>query len=91
MKLSEEDKNRQINKEAIISIIVYVLYFIWWYITGFGLGNRDPSTYKYVMGFPVWFILSCFVGPILLILVVIFTVKHFFVNFNLNSDENDDK
>ncbi|MEG2935881.1 MAG: YhdT family protein [Clostridium sp.] len=89
MKLSEKAKNKQINKEAIISIIVYILYFIWWYVTGFGLGSREPESYKYIMGLPVWFILSSFVGPILLIIAVIFTVKYFFVDFDLESDEVD--
>jgi len=89
MKLSEKAKNKQINKEAIISIVVYILYFIWWYVTGFGLGNRDPESYKYIMGLPVWFVLSSFVGPILLIIAVIFTVKYLFVDFDLESNEED--
>jgi uncharacterized membrane protein YhdT len=89
MKLSEKAKNRQINKEAIISIILYILYFVWWYVTGFGLGSRDPSSYKYVMGLPLWFVLSSFVGPIILIVAVIFTVKYLFVNVDLENSEKD--
>ncbi|MEG1255023.1 YhdT family protein [Clostridium sp.] len=89
MKLSEKAKNKQINKEAIISIVVYILYFIWWYVTGFGLGSRDPGSYKYVMGLPMWFVLSSFVGPILLIIAVIFTVKYLFVDFDLESNEEE--
>lgn len=87
MKLSEKAKNRQINKEAIISIILYILYFIWWYVTGFGLGSGDPSSYKYVMGLPLWFVLSSFVGPIILIVAVTFTVKYLFVDIDLENDE----
>ncbi|MFR1708699.1 MAG: YhdT family protein [Clostridium sp.] len=87
MKLSEKAKNRQINKEALISIILYILYFIWWYVTGFGLGSNDPSTYKYVMGLPLWFVLSSFVGPIILIIAVIFTVKYLFVDIELDDSE----
>lgn len=88
MKLSEKAKNRQINKEAIISIVLYILYFIWWYVTGFGLGSGDPSTYKYVMGLPLWFVLNSFVGPIIFIVAVIFTVKYLFVNIDLEDSKS---
>ena len=88
MKLSEKAKNRQINKEAIISIVLYILYFIWWYVTGFGLGSGDPSTYKYVMGLPLWFVLNSFVGPIIFIVAVIFTVKYLFVNIDLEDSQS---
>jgi len=88
MKLSEKAKNRQINKEAIISIILYILYFIWWYVTGFGLGSGDPSTYKYVMGLPLWFVLNSFVGPVIFIVAVIFTVKYLFVNMDLEDSKS---
>ena len=88
MKLSEKAKNRQINKEAIISIVLYILYFIWWYVTGFGLGSGDPSTYKYVMGLPLWFVLNSFVGPVIFIVAVIFTVKYLFVNIDLEDSQS---
>jgi uncharacterized membrane protein YhdT len=88
MKLSEKAKNRQINKEAIISIVLYILYFIWWYVTGFGLGSGDPSTYKYVMGLPLWFVLNSFVGPMIFIVAVIFTVKYLFVNIDLEDSKS---
>lgn len=88
MKLSEKAKNRQINKEAIISIVLYILYFIWWYVTGFGLGSGNPSTYKYVMGLPLWFVLNSFVGPMIFIVAVIFTVKYLFVNIDLEDSQS---
>jgi uncharacterized membrane protein YhdT len=91
MKLSEKAKNRQINKEAIISIVLYILYFIWWYVTGFGLGSGDPSTYKYVMGLPLWFVLNSFVGPMIFIVAVIFTVKYLFVNMDLEDSQSQNK
>ena len=91
MKLSNGNKQSQINKEAIITVILYIIYFIWWYITGFVMGDKDPSQYTYVLGLPLWFILNSFVGPILFIIAVIFTVKCFFVDFDLDSEENKEK
>ena len=32
--MSEKEKNRQIRKEAIVSVILYAAFFIWWYFTG---------------------------------------------------------
>lgn len=83
MRLTEKTRNKQIHKEVIISIILYVIYFIWWYITGFVMGDKDPSTYTYIMGLPVWFILNSIVGPILFIIAVIFSIKCFFVEVDL--------
>lgn len=87
MKVANKDRNRQINKEALITIILYVLYFIWWYVTGFVMGNKDPEQYKFILGLPVWFILNSFVGPIIFIVAVIFTVKCFFADMDLDSKE----
>lgn len=91
VKLSKGDKNRQINKEALISIILYLFYFIWWYVTGFIMGNTDPSNYKFYFGLPIWFILNSIVGPLIFIVAVIFTVKCFFKDFDLETEEEENK
>ncbi len=43
------------------------------------------------MGLPLWFVLSSFVGPIILIVAVTFTVKYLFVDMDLESDEEQKK
>ena len=56
---TEFEKNQQIKKEALASIALYVAFFIWWYVTGYGLaGTGTPQTYTYVMGLPMWFFLG---------------------------------
>lgn len=87
MRLTEQGRNKQINKEVIVSIILYLLYFVWWYVTGFVIGDKDPSTYTFIMGLPLWFILNSIVGPILFIIAVIFTIKCFFVEVDLEESE----
>ncbi|MEG0134220.1 MAG: YhdT family protein [Clostridium sp.] len=89
MRLTEKKRNKQIHKEVIISVILYLLYFVWWYITGFVMGDKDPSTYTFIMGLPVWFILNSIVGPILFITAVIFTIKCFFVEVDLEDCEEE--
>ena len=50
-KMSEKEKNRQIRKEAIVSIILYAAFFIWWYFTGYGIAEKGTTeTYTYVFG-----------------------------------------
>lgn len=87
IKLSERERNKQMNKEAITSCVLYAIFFLWWYFTGYGMSSGDPAEFTYVMGLPLWFFLSCVVGWLLLIVAVIFTVKCLFVEFDLDSDE----
>lgn len=87
MRLTEKERNKQINKEVIISVVLYLIYFIWWYVTGIVIGDKDPATYTYVMGLPVWFILNSIVGPVLFITAIIFSIKCFFVEVELEDCE----
>lgn len=83
-KLTEKERNLQMKKEAIVSIIMYVGFFLWWYFTGYGIGEKDPSIYTYVMGLPMWIFLSCIVGYVLFSIAVIIVVKKVFKNFDLD-------
>ncbi len=88
MKMSEKEKNRQLNKEALLTVGLYIIFFIWWYATGYGLSNGDPSTFTYIMGLPSWFFFSCVLGWILVSIAVIVLVKKFFVEIDFeDSDE----
>lgn len=89
MRLSEKDRNHQMNKEALWSMALYALFFLWWYFTGYGIGEATPpSEYTFVFGLPMWFFLSCVVGWILTSVGVILLVKFVFKNFDLDSDDN---
>lgn len=88
-KLTEKEQNIQIKKEAVISIMLYVVFFIWWYATGYGLSAGDPADYQYVLGLPMWFFMSCVVGYVLFSAATILVVKLLFKNFDL--DETADR
>lgn len=89
-KLTEKERNLQIKKEAIISIILYVAFFLWWYFTGYGLAGISKE-HTYIMGLPLWFFLSCVVGYVLFCIAAIVVVKVFFKDFSLEetADERD--
>jgi uncharacterized membrane protein YhdT len=89
--MSEKEKNRQIRKEAIVSVILYVAFFIWWYFTGYGIAEKGTTeTYTYVFGLPMWFFLSCVVGYALFVAATIIVVKCFFKNFELGPERGEE-
>ena len=89
--MSEKEKNRQIRKEAIVSVILYAAFFIWWYFTGYGIAEKGTTeTYTYVFGLPMWFFLSCVVGYALFVAATIIVVKCFFKNFELGLERGEE-
>ena len=51
----------QANREALLTLGAYALYFVWWYVCAYGLGSGDPDDYSYILGlpaeaFPLWVI-----------------------------------
>lgn len=82
-KLTEKQRNLQIKKEALISVALYVAFFLWWYFTGYGLAGTSKE-YIYIMGLPLWFFLSCVVGYVLFCIAAIVVVKVFFKDFSLD-------
>ena len=77
----------QANREAVIAIILSLAYFIWWYATAYGLGDRDIAEYTYVLGFPSWFFYSCIVGFLLFSVLAALMVRFLFKNLSLARTE----
>ena len=82
--LTEKQRNEQIRKEQKISILLYVVFVLWLVVTGYGLGMGDPDNFITVMGLPLWFILSCVVGPLWFCIVSWLVVKYKFKDFDLD-------
>ena len=86
MKFREDSRYRQANREALISLAMYVLFFAWWYVTAYGLGSGDPGEYTYVMGLPAWFFYSCVVGYVGISILVWAVVRIFFSDVSIEDD-----
>ncbi|MGL6024927.1 MAG: YhdT family protein [Cetobacterium sp.] len=71
----------QINKEALITIILYVFYFCWWYYFAF-IYKWDNNTF--IFGLPSWFFYSCVLGLVLINFLVFVAVKLFFKDIDLD-------
>ncbi len=85
-------KYKQADREALITLGLYAVFFLWWTLFAFGLGSGDPAKYSYTFGMPNWFFYSCVLGyPVLTIilwLVVRFAFTHIDLD-NIDSDSND--
>ncbi len=82
-------KGKQINKEALVTIILYVFYFVWWYYFAYIFKNSEnPAKFKYIMGLPEWFFYSCVLGLVVINILVFLAVKIFFKDMDLNNQED---
>jgi uncharacterized membrane protein YhdT len=81
--LTEKQRNAQIRKEARVSLLLYALFVVWLFVIAYGLGLGDPANYTYVAGLPLWFVLSCVVGPTWFCIASSLLVKYYFKDFDL--------
>lgn len=79
------NRYKQANKEALITLGLYLFFFSWWTIFAFWLGSGDPEDYTYVLGLPAWFFYSCVVGYLLITLVLWLVLRLFFKEVDLDS------
>lgn len=80
---------RQADREALLALFAYALYFIWWYVFAYGLGSGNPDDYSYVLGMPAWFFYSCIVGYPLITLTLWAIVRLFFKDMPLGEIDDD--
>ena len=82
---------RQADREALITLGLYVFFFLWWTVFAFGLGAGDPADYTYVWGMPAWFFYSCVLGYPVITLLLWGVVRFFFSDMPLDGSENDSR
>ena len=80
---------RQADREALMTLGLYVFFFVWWTVFAFGLGSGDPEEYSYVFGLPAWFFYSCVLGYPVMTFVLWIVVRLFFVNIPLDEDSSE--
>lgn len=75
---------RQANREALITLGLYVFFFLWWTVFAFGLGSGNVEEYEYVLGLPEWFFYSCVLGYPVMTLILWAVVRRFFADIPLD-------
>lgn len=84
-KMTKEEKHQQCMREIKGTLIVTVLCFLWHVATAFILNGKG----LYFLGMPAWFSVSVF-GTIVIALVgVRYLLKHVFVDFEYDDEEED--
>lgn len=85
---------QQANKEAILAILLSLGYFVWWYLSAYGITPEQvtpeslPTLY---FGLPLWFLLSCIIGPIIFSILCFLMVKLFYKDISLDVTEEDNE
>lgn len=78
-------KEKQINKEAFITVILYLFYFAWWYYFAYIYkDSENVKEFKYILGLPEWFFYSCVLGLVVINILVFLVVKVFFKDMDLD-------
>lgn len=86
-KTTLRDRFKQADREAWITLCMYVFFFLWWTFFAFGLGLGDPSEYSYVLGLPAWFFFSCVLGYPVVTLLLWFILRRYFTEMPLDEDD----
>ena len=81
MKKSMKEINRHLNKEALLTLALFLLFFLWWYATAYALADAEWT----VLALPGWFFMSCLVGWILCCIGVAILVKKYFRDVELDA------
>ncbi len=82
--MREDKRYTQANKEAVISLILGVLFIVWWYLFAYGLGDRPVEDYSYIMGLPAWLFYSSVLGFVVFSFAAWLVIEKFFKDIPLN-------
>ena len=78
-------RKNQINREIIITSVLYGFYFIWWYYFAYIYkDSENVKEFKYIFGLPEWFFYSCVLGLVIINILVFLIVKIFFKDMDLD-------
>lgn len=80
--MTEEQKNKQIKKEAFYTILLFIICFVWH--IGFGYGLNGSGIY--LMGLPLWWIVSTPGVFVVAIIGVTLLLNRVYVNFSLEAE-----
>ncbi|MGL4911186.1 MAG: YhdT family protein [Romboutsia sp.] len=84
MKIIEDPRFKQCNKEALMGLGLGIVNLIWWFGFGYGLGDKDISEYTYILGLPSWFFMSCIVGGVIFSVLTVIMINKFFKDMPLD-------
>lgn len=81
--MTQEEKNRQIRREAKATTALFALCFLWHVGFGYGLSGSAVR----IFNLPLWWIVSTPGVFVVAVVGVVVLLKKVFVNFDLDSEE----
>ncbi|RPF54410.1 YhdT family protein [Aquisalibacillus elongatus] len=89
--MGKDRRFRIAHSEALIGVVLALINFLWWYGFAYGLGNKSPDEYSYILGFPAWFFWSCIIGFIVMVILVIVVVKFLLTDVPLDDEGREEQ
>lgn len=83
VKLTKDEKDRQIRREAKATLILFLICFVWNVAFAYGLTGTGAR----VFGLPLWWLISTPGMFIIAIIGVIILLKKVFVDFDLDDEK----
>lgn len=83
--MSNQDlRYQQAHKEALWAFGLALAYMAWWYLSAYGLAPSVDEPLTLYFGVPLWFLMSCLIGPLVFIIIAIFMIKYIFKPISLD-------
>lgn len=80
-----DSRFKQTNKEAKVTIALFVVNFLWWLVLGYGLAGVEGR----ILGFPTWFFFSCVLGYLVFVAASFVVVKYVFKDMSIEPYEEE--
>lgn len=84
--LSYADKFRQMDREALGTLVAAIAIFIYFWLTIFLF--KDDLSYGMLWGMPLWFTLSCIGGYLLSVVAVFILINRVMRDFDLGESRD---
>ncbi|MBD0787320.1 YhdT family protein [Vibrio sp. Y2-5] len=83
--------DRQAKREALWAILLALGYFFWWFFSAYIVAAPvdEQQLPPLFWGMPLWFLLSCVVGPVVFTLLCALMVKYLYNDIDLDSYDED--
>ncbi len=83
-KLTYQEKFIRTDKEARATFILSLVIFVFFFVSIFIFMDENI----YILGMPLWFVLSCLGGYLISVVGVVLLVRFFMQDFSLDDEEH---
>lgn len=90
--IEDDPRLKRTTKEFFITILVYAVYTGLMILNLYIFGNKEPTSYKYILGFPLWiFNLICLLIGMVVTVELITTYVYKDMDISAKAEDKEDK